>query len=253
MKPGDSRNDYRGIGTYALGEGIAGRGLRTKFYNTDFAVNDFTYNSIKTQAVPHGVGSVWATMLWDLTWDLIDRYGFDPDIKNGSGGNNIALQLVMDGMKLQPCSPGFVDGRDAILQADQLLYGGVNRCLIWRAFARRGLGENATQGSTSSRSDGVENFDIPVGCELGVSDNDANENNFIVYPNPSNGEFSIKSRVDVGEATISIFDINGRKVFNQTIELHQNATINASGLTSGIYLMQIEGAQRSQTTKLIIN
>ncbi|MCB0451575.1 MAG: T9SS-dependent M36 family metallopeptidase [Aequorivita sp.] len=253
MKPGDSRNDYRGIGTYALGEGIAGRGLRTKFYNTDFAVNDFTYNSIKTQAVPHGVGSVWATMLWDLTWDLIDRYGFDPDIKHGTGGNNIALQLVMDGMKLQPCSPGFVDGRDAILEADQLLYGGANRCLIWRAFAKRGLGENATQGSTNSRSDGVENFDIPAGCELGVSDNDANENNFIIYPNPSNGELSIKSRVDVGEATISIFDINGRKVFNQTIELHQNATINASGLTSGIYLMQIEGAARTQTTKLIIN
>ncbi len=253
MKTGDSRNDYRGIGTYALGEGIGGRGLRTKYYNTDFSVNDFTYNSIKTQAVPHGVGSVWATMLWDLTWDLIDRYGFDPDVKNGSGGNNIALQLVMDGMKLQPCSPGFVDGRDAILQADQLLYGGVNRCLIWRTFAKRGLGENATQGSTNSRSDGVENFDIPVGCELGISDVGTNENNFIVYPNPSNGELSIKSRVDVGEATISIFDMNGRKVFNQTIELHQSATINASGLTSGIYLMQIDSAERSQTTKLIIN
>ncbi|MEH6764000.1 MAG: T9SS-dependent M36 family metallopeptidase [Aequorivita antarctica] len=252
MKPGDSRNDYRGIGTYALGEGIGGRGLRTKYYNTDFAVNDFTYNSIKTQAVPHGVGSVWTTMLWDLTWDLIDQYGFDSDVKNGTGGNNIALQLVMDGMKLQPCSPGFVDGRDAILEADQLANAGANRCLIWRAFAKRGLGENAIQGSTNSRSDGTENFDIPVGCELGISDN-STFNNFIVYPNPSNGELSIKSRIDVGEATISIFDMNGRKVFNQTVELHQSATINASGLTSGIYLMQINSADRSQTTKLIIN
>ncbi len=253
MKPGDSRFDYRGIGTYALGEGRGGRGLRTKYYNTDFAVNDFTYNSIKTQAVPHGVGSVWTTMLWDLTWDLIDQYGFDPDVQNGTGGNNIALQLVMDGMKLQPCSPGFVNGRDAILEADQLLYGGANRCLIWRAFARRGLGENALQGSSNSRSDGTENFDIPVGCELGVSDNDGNGINFIIYPNPSNGEFSIKSRIDVGEATVSIFDMNGRKVFNQVIELRQSSTINASGLTSGIYLMQIDSADHSQTTKLIIN
>ncbi|MCB0464860.1 MAG: T9SS-dependent M36 family metallopeptidase [Aequorivita sp.] len=253
MKPGDTRNDYRGIGTYVEGQGIGGRGLRTKYYTTDMLVNNFTYNSIKFQSIPHGVGSVWTTMLWDLTWDLIDRYGFDPDIKNGSGGNNIALQLVMDGMKLQPCSPGFVDGRDAILEADQLRYGGVNRCLIWRAFARRGLGENALQGSSSSRSDGTENFDIPAGCELGISDNGANDNNFIVYPNPSNGELSIKSRVDVGEATISIFDMNGRKVFNQTIELHQSTTINASGLSSGIYLMQIDSADRSQTTKLIIN
>ncbi len=253
MKPGDARDDYRGIGTYAIGQGTGGRGLRTKYYHTDFAVNNFTYNSIKSQVAPHGVGSVWATMLWDLTWDLIDEYGFDPDIKNGTGGNNIALQLVMDAMKLQPCSPGFVDGRDAILEADQLANGGANRCLIWRAFAKRGLGESADQGSTNSKSDGTEAFDVPAGCELGVSDNGSIENNFIVYPNPSNGELNIKSRFDVGEATISIFDMNGRKVFNQTVELHQNATVNASGLTSGIYLMQIEGADRSQTTKLIIN
>ncbi len=252
MKPGDARDDYRGIGTYAVGEGTGGRGLRTKYYNTDFDVNNFTYNSIKTQVAPHGVGSVWTTMLWDLTWDLIDQYGFDPDIKNGTGGNNIALQLVMDGMKLQPCSPGFVDGRDAILEADQLTNGGANRCLIWRAFALRGLGESADQGSSNSKFDGTEAFDVPAGCELGVSDNGAIETNFIVYPNPSNGELSIKSRYDVGNATISIFDMNGRKVFNQEIELHHTANINASSLKTGIYVMQIEGDGRSQTTKLII-
>lgn len=252
MKPGDDATDARGIGVYAIGQGIGGRGLRTKAYSRDFDINDFTYNSIKTQVAPHGVGSVWSTMLWDLTWDLIDQYGFDPDIKNGTGGNNIALQLVMDGMKLQPCSPGFVDGRDAILAADQLLYGGANRCLIWRSFARRGLGLSASQGSTNSKSDGTEAFDFPPECELGVSDNGNTENNFIVYPNPSNGELSIKSRVDVGEATIAIFDMNGRKVFSQKVELHQTATINATGLTSGIYVMQIDGDNRSQTTKLII-
>lgn len=253
IKPGDTENDPRGTGTYALGEGIAGIGLRAKPYSSDFAVNNFTYDNIKTQAVPHGVGSVWATMLWDLTWDLIDEYGFDPDLHNGTGGNNVALQLVTDGLKLQPCSPGFVDGRDAILEADQIANGGANRCIIWRAFARRGLGVSANQGSSGSRSDGTEAFDVPVDCILGVSDNGNDENIFIVFPNPSNGEINIKSKVDVGDATISIFDMNGRKVFNQIVELHQAATINASGLTSGIYLMQIEGAGRSQTTKLIIN
>lgn len=253
MKPGDTRFDPRGTGTYALGQGIAGVGLRTNAYSSDFAVNDFTYDDIKTESVPHGVGSVWATMLWDLTWDLIDQYGFDPDLYNGTGGNNIALQLVLDGMKLQPCSPGFVDGRDAILQADQIANGGANRCLIWRAFAKRGLGESASQGSSGSRSDGTEAFDVPSGCELGVSDNGNFENNFIVYPNPSNGEITIKSRVDVGEATISIFDMNGRKVFSQELELHTTANVNASGLNAGIYLIQIEGDNRSQTSKLIIN
>lgn len=252
MKPDDARDDARGVGGYVIGEGMGGKGIRTKPYSTDFALNNFTYNSIKTQVAPHGVGAVWATMLWDLTWDLIDEYGYDEDIKNGTGGNNIALQLVMDGLKLQVCSPGFVDGRDAILEADELTNGGANKCIIWRAFAKRGLGLSASQGSSYNKDDGEEGFDVPPECQLGVSDNGNTENIFTVYPNPSNGELNIQSRVDIGDATIAIYDMNGRKVFSQKVELHQRATINASGLTSGIYVMQIEGANRSQTTKLII-
>ncbi len=85
-------------------------------------------------------------MLWEMNWALIDKYGLDPDIYNGTGGNNIALQLVIDGLKLQPCNPGFVDARNAILQADQVNNAGANQCLIWTAFAKRGLGYSATPG-----------------------------------------------------------------------------------------------------------
>ena len=93
------------------------------------AINPHTYDSIKTAAVPHGVGSVWAEMLWEMTYALIDEYGFNANLITGTAGNNISLQLVMDGMKLQPCSPGFVDARNAILAADQANYGGANQCL----------------------------------------------------------------------------------------------------------------------------
>ncbi|PTL98998.1 MAG: peptidase, partial [Bacteroidetes bacterium] len=143
IEPGDQGADGRGIGTFALGQPITGGGIRPFPYSTDLSVNPHTYDDIKTAAVPHGVGSVWAAMIWDMTWDLIDQYGFDPDIYNGTGGNNIAIQLVLDGMKLQPCNPGFVTGRDAILMADQLNNAGANQCLIWEAFARRGLGLSA--------------------------------------------------------------------------------------------------------------
>ena len=37
---------------------------------------------------------------------------------------------------------------------------------MWKAFARRGLGESADQGSTSSNGDNVEAFDVPVACEF---------------------------------------------------------------------------------------
>ena len=166
MRASDTRTDARGIGTWLFGQPPTGPGIRPYPYSTDFAVNPQTYDDVKIWSVPHGVGSVWCTMLWEMTWDLIDDYGFDPDFKNGTGGNNIALALVTEALKLQPCSPGFVDGRDAILLADQILYGGQNECTIWEAFARRGLGVNADQGSTFSRSDGTEDFTEPTICSV---------------------------------------------------------------------------------------
>ena len=160
---GDTAGMPRPIGTYALNQPASGGGIRTYPYTTDMSINPFTYDDIKTQSVPHGVGSVFCTILWDMYWDLTDEYGYDPDIYNGTGGNNIALQLVIDGLKMQPCSPGFIDARDAILAADIANNDGANQCIIWNAFARRGVGLSATQGSSGSRSDGVEAFDVPAG------------------------------------------------------------------------------------------
>lgn len=161
-------NPSRGVGTYLFGEAAGGAGIRPFPYSTDLAVNPQTYDNIKTATVPHGVGSVWATTLWEVTWGLIDEHGFDTDIYNFTGdvsldaGNVMALALVTEGMKLQPCSPGFVDGRDAIIAADQAIYGGANYCILWETFAKRGLGFSANQGSTSSVTDGTEAFDLPT-------------------------------------------------------------------------------------------
>lgn len=155
-------NTVRPIGNYLIGA-PTGNGIRQAPYTKDFTVNGQTYADVALygSSSPHPHGSIWATMLWDMTVDLIDQYGFDADFYTGTGGNNIALALITEGMKLQPCSPGFVDGRDAIIAADQALYAGANYCLIWEAFARRGLGFSASQGSTNSRTDGTEAFDLP--------------------------------------------------------------------------------------------
>ncbi|MFT3979740.1 MAG: M36 family metallopeptidase [Ferruginibacter sp.] len=156
----DGFNSPRGMGTYVAGQAITGVGIRPRRYTTNMAVNEMTYANLPSQAIPHGVGFLWCTMLWDMTWEIIQQAGINPNLFNasGAGGNTIALKLVMEGMKLQPCSPGFIDGRDAILQADQLLYGGQYRCAIVTAFARRGLGFDAKQGSSGSTTDGTAGF-----------------------------------------------------------------------------------------------
>src|SRR4030095_16494325 len=165
--PNASSTDIRGIGTYVTGEPTNGTGIRTYPYTIDTAVNPFTYADVAAAPLINGlpsvhfIGSVWATMLWDMTWNIIEMEGVDPDMYHGTGGNNIAMQLVIDGLKLQPCNPGFVDGRDAILLADQMNYGGQHQCAIWKAFARRGLGVDADQGSSDDYADGVEAFNVP--------------------------------------------------------------------------------------------
>jgi hypothetical protein len=46
------------------------------------------------------------------------------------------MQLVIDGLKLMPCSPTFVSGRDdALIEADQATTGGKDYCMIWQFFA----------------------------------------------------------------------------------------------------------------------
>lgn len=159
----------RGVGTYLQFEATNGIGIRPTQYSTDMTINPSTYGNIDDGgaiSIPHGLGYIWNTMLWEMYWNLVDVYGLNNDVYQDwtTGGNNLAYQLVTDGMKLQPCQPGFVTGRDAILAADLALTGGDNQCLIWEGFAKRGLGFSAAQGSSSAVGDETEAFDMPAAC-----------------------------------------------------------------------------------------
>ena len=117
----DDPDQPRGMGPYALFQADRhGAGIRPRPYTRDMSIQPFTYDSIKTNgwlngtslALPHGLGHGWASTLWDLNWDLIDKYGFNPNIYEAwnTGGNNRAFQYVIDGMKMQGCGPGLVVG-----------------------------------------------------------------------------------------------------------------------------------------------
>ncbi|MFC5380143.1 M36 family metallopeptidase [Aquipuribacter nitratireducens] len=171
----DDPEAARGMGPYALyQDDRSGAGIRPAPYSRDMTKQPFTYDRIRTGgwvggtslAVPHGIGHTWAATLWDMTWDLVDRHGFNDNVYDDwdAGGNNRSLQYVTDGLKMQGCAPGFVAGRDGILAAERALTGGEDQCLIWNAFARRGLGYSAVQGTTN-RDDNTEAFDVPPTCE----------------------------------------------------------------------------------------
>ena len=261
IEEGDTAVDPRGIGNFASSRPADGNGIRNAPYTTDFSINNFTYgdsNNESTVSEPHGVGFVFATMLWDLTWAYIDKYGFDSDLFNGTGGNNKVMQLVLDGLKLQPCSPGFIDGRDAILAADLASTGGQDQCLIWEVFANRGLGYNASQGDSGNRTDQIEDFSLPPdedpsleNCEvLSVLDI---ENMTRVYPNPANGSVNIVSQFIDGATRVKLIDLNGRIVFEGNYNFENKINVNLQSISSGVYILNLNNNGVIYNHKLIIN
>ncbi len=157
-KPGDKGSDARGMGNYASGLSPNGSGIRRYPYSTDMTINPQTYKDIRGTTAPHPVGEVWADILWDMYWKFVDNYGFDPDWNNETSGNFLATKLVIEALKIQPCNPDFIKGRNAILKADSLLFNGKNGRFIWESFARRGVGYYASAGNT--RNDNVEDFSL---------------------------------------------------------------------------------------------
>ncbi len=258
MKPGDLGSDSRGMGNYLLYSNPGDTGIRPTAYSTDMTINPSTYATLSAytnEESPHRLGYVWATMLWEMNWNLINKYGFNPDILATTGGNNKALQLVVEGLKLQTCLPGFVDGRNAILEADELLYNGENKCEIWRAFSKRGLGYYADQGSSANRLDGTANFDMPPTEVLDCSSMSVNDFTISIaqiYPNPTTGKISITTKENYSQISALLLDFSGSII--QTQKLNMNGTIaflDISDKPAGVYILRIVTEKGNQSFKII--
>ncbi|CCG54322.1 Probable M36 fungalysin family metalloprotease precursor [Flavobacterium indicum GPTSA100-9 = DSM 17447] len=274
IKAGDTGTNARGIGTFAMNQATNGPGIREYRYSTDMSVNPHTFGDTNDQWYTdtngndqvdvHGLGSIWAVMLWDLAWNYIGKYGYDANIYNGTGGNNKVMKLVIDAMKLTPSNPTLIQCRDAIIQADLNTTNGQDYCLIWQTFARRGMGINATSGTkigVTGVQDQVEDFTEPTpgstpatgsNCVLAASyfqDSDL----FRIYPNPTNGDLNIAIHNYNGDLGIKVFDLKGREVYNQNVNsFNVEKSINLGNLSTGVYVLKLQGENLNYTQKIVI-
>jgi extracellular elastinolytic metalloproteinase len=173
----DTQNAAYPQGTYVLNQAPTGNGSRTYPYSYDMSIDPHTWNDYGTVTTEvHYAGEIWTSALWDMNWLLINKYGYDSNLYTGwtasagpgHAGNKLALKLVMDAMKVQPANPSFIDARNAILAADNALNDGADILEIWTAFARRGLGENASTAN-SGASSVTTSFTVPAyASSLGI-------------------------------------------------------------------------------------
>lgn len=113
------------------------RGIRRHRYDEHFP-DDFGDLGQGRYTGVHAIGELWCATLMEL---------------NRRIGTDVAMQLVVDGMKLSASNPGFLAMRDAILVAasDRAAATGLDpaeeadlRAGVWDAFARFGMGPGAS-------------------------------------------------------------------------------------------------------------
>lgn len=189
-----NEHNAKGSDVFPMGAWAANQkgGIRNFVYSTNSTENPSTYKTLDKPGYwgVHAIGEVWAEFLFIMNTRLIEKYGFsktlfppeDPSKPNDyytdvagldeegrekplipKHGNTLALQLILNGMKIQPCRPTFFDARDAIITADKALTGGANECIIWKAFAERGLGADARIDGQTPWGGGVrkDGFKVP--------------------------------------------------------------------------------------------
>ncbi|PVU92792.1 hypothetical protein BB561_003622, partial [Smittium simulii] len=156
---------------FILGQFSSGRNPRPYPYTTNPGANPATFDFLNDDEFKneHGKGFVWATILYEMFWDLIKEHGFSEKLAehDTTKGNVIALQIVIDAMKLHACNPDYIQARNDIITAYKNLPKGKNDCVIWKSFARRGLGTKAEILDTPNASGKtyIESTDVPARCD----------------------------------------------------------------------------------------
>jgi hypothetical protein len=94
----------------------------------------------------------------------------------------------------------------------------------------------------------LENFTID--CMLGL-DLISKDGSMNVYPNPNNGQFTIKS--DVNEkGTLELFNLSGQLVYTQEIDNLTEKTIEVKNLAPGVYTLTITSGEKKFSGNLNI-
>jgi hypothetical protein len=69
-----------------------------------------------------------------------------------------------------------------------------------------------------------------------------------VYPNPNNGMFQVVTSESFGkDIQVSLMDVNGRVVLTQ-----KEGSVDARGLSAGMYMVRVSNGTETHTTKIQI-
>lgn len=92
-------------------------------------------------------------------------------------------------------------------------------------------------------------------CSEQLSVDEFSLDNFAIFPNPNNGEFTIKMNSNSGsDIQVDVFDIRGRRIFNNVYSNtgEFNETVNLNSVQSGMYLVTVNDGNNEVTKRIIV-
>jgi extracellular elastinolytic metalloproteinase len=167
------------VGAYATG-------------NTETAIRDYSiddnplnfsdYGFDVTGPEVHADGEIWNATMWEVRQALVEKHDAEfpyadsalqlacaqatptatPRSVETCPGNRRWVQLMFDSFLLQQGATSMLDARDALIAADRMRFGGANQDVLWAAFARRGMGVDASVVDADDHEP-VPGFATPTG------------------------------------------------------------------------------------------
>lgn len=186
-----------------------------------------------------------------------------------SGGNQNVTLPVTATQGTQTTDPGAYPNETTIDIDWCLQSGECYEFTIWDAFGDGLNGASVQNCNTNGDYEIVDNFgtvlasmQAPNGtfgfsetanfCLSGVGIDELTNNEFIVFPNPSNGIINVTMKEAIsGDFTVSVLDVTGRIIMTN-VESTEAFTIDLAGAATGTYTVTIQTSNGTMTKRVIL-
>ncbi len=179
----------------------------------DFYYSDSEYFPSCNSMDNHGF---WIKLTWPASGSL--------NINHTGGDIGLTILDGCDGSELYCINNATIINDQSLIGTDILLY-------LWKDTSFSGRTDICFEDGTSGIANELTN----------ITD---------IYPNPTTGEFVIKSH-DLNDADVFVFTITGKEIYHSTID-KDTYTVDLKGVKKGVYFIKITSEDKSHITKLII-
>jgi len=208
--------------------------------DVEFGANE---NEIFVTMHNYGVNNIWYTNNGGATW--VEKEGDLPDmpvktiLQNPLNSDEVVVGTELGVWYTNNFSSASPSWRSA--------FNGMSNVKVTDLDVRN---DNAIYASTYGR--GIFSG-VFTATPLAINDEELAANTVTLYPTSSDGNVFVISTTNYNDTKVVVYDINGKLTQETTIELYANgeAKVNLTGLSSGMYFVNLSADKLNKTIKII--